>query len=103
MPRARTAEQAIRADWAKADKTVKETKAAMDAAAARLKDAMETRNQKRTAWEQARVNRKALQAALEALLGEKIQHEEESDGESAAPAAPGADAEVQLNGKVVAE
>jgi hypothetical protein len=95
MPK-RTIEQALRDEWNAADKAVKEAKSRFEAAKAAANEASTRRSLASVNLEAAKARRKKATDMLEIHLGSKI--EEAANGESAAPAATGADAEVQPDG-----
>ena len=97
MPRRRTVEEAIRLEWSLADKAVKAAQTRLEAIQVTRNAAVRAYADQELAVGKAIERRTRAIASLEALLGRKIK--EDDDGESAAPAATGANAEVQPDGK----
>lgn len=95
MPK-RTIEQALRDEYAAADKAVKDATRRFEATKVAAAEASTRRSIAATNLEMAKQRRQQATDMLEIHLGKIIQ--EGSNDESAAPAATGADAEVQPDG-----
>lgn len=93
MGKKRSGEQALRDDYKAANKAVTDAKVRLEAISITRKNVNKAYEEQQLVLKAAFDRRDRVNAALEALLGDEIK--EVSDGESAAPATTGADAEVQ--------